>query len=134
MIWGTMHADVPFERVSHPGIEPWERTYATFIHLTLLICPVAPVVGALVMWLIRKDESAYVDDHGREAINFQISLVIYMIVLSILAIPIGVLTCGVGLVLPLGVYVLGIVGMILAATAANKGEYFRYPMCLRFIG
>ena len=127
-----MNADVPFERFAHPGVEPWELTYAAFTHLTLLaylVVPI-PVIGALVMWLIKKDESSFIDDHGREALNFQISLVVYML----LSVPVALVTCGLGALLVPAVYVLGLVGMILAAVAANRGEYFRYPMCLRFVG
>jgi len=132
-MWGTMHgADAPFRRVAHHGAEPWELTYATFLHLALLaylVVPI-PVVVPLVMWLVKKDESPFVDDHGREAVNFHITLTIYMV----LTVPIALLTCGVGFVLVPAVYVLGLVGMILAAVAANRGEYYRYPMCLRFVG
>ena len=44
-----------------------------------------------------------------------------------------VLTCGVGALLYVGIYVLGLVGMIMAVMAANRGEYFRYPATIRLI-
>lgn len=108
----------------------WERTYSLFVHLSLLLWSVLiPVVPALVMWLIKRDQSQFVDDHGREVVNFQLSLLIYGIGLTIL----GFVTCGLGWVVLMGLYVLGIVGMILGAIAAHKGRYYRYPMCLRLI-
>ena len=113
------------------GVQEWERTYAMFTHLTLLayhFIPV-PVVPALVMWLIKKDESAFIKDHGREVVNFHITLVIY----GLISLPL-VYACGIGLVFLLAAYVLGIVGMILGAVAANKGRFYRYPACLRLIG
>src|SRR5438874_10498659 len=94
----------------HPGMAPsdggangravderaqeWERLYALFNHLSLLTFHVMlPVVPALVMWLIKRDRSPFVDDHGREAVNFQISLVLYALVV----IPVtGLVTCGLG--------------------------------------
>lgn len=110
-----------------------ERQYAMWIHLSLLGTIVAPfviLIVPLVMWLIRKEDSPYLDDHGREALNFQISLYAYMLAL----VPVvAVLTCGVGAVLIPGVYVLGIVGMVRAAKAANRGEFYRYPMTIRFL-
>lgn len=119
----------PPERAVDAQAEPWELTYCTLIHLSLLVYMIIPipVVPVLIMWLVKKDESPLVDDHGREALNFQISLVIYMILSGVLFL------CGIGFLLVIGVYVLGVIGMILAAIAANRGEYYRYPMTLRMI-
>jgi uncharacterized Tic20 family protein len=112
--------------LSDPQSAEWERLYAIFLHLSLLTH--IPIFVALVMWLIRRDRSPFIDDHGREAVNFQISLAIYYLI--------GIATtalCGVGVALIVGAYVLGVVGMILAAVAAGKGRYFRYPACIRLI-
>jgi len=119
----------PPERAFDSQAEPWELTYCTIMHLSLLVYLIVPIpiVPVLIMWLIKKDQSPLVDDHGREALNFQITLVIYMILSTVL------IFCGIGIVLTIGVYVLGLIGMIMAATAANRGEYFRYPMTLRMI-
>ncbi|MBX3363454.1 MAG: DUF4870 domain-containing protein [Phycisphaeraceae bacterium] len=117
----TRHVDADVER--------WERTYATFQHLTLLVAPAAflGVIAAVVMWLLKREESPFLDDHGRESVNFQISLVIYMI-------GAGAMTrIVIGIPLIAGVIILGLVGMTLAARAANRGEFFRYPMCLRLL-
>lgn len=110
----------------------WERTYSMFTHLTLLAVHFLPlpVIAPLIMWLIKRDQSPFVDDHGREAINFQISLLIYALVVVPLA---AILTCGIGAILWLGVWALGIVGMILAAVAAHRGQYYRYPATIRFL-
>jgi uncharacterized Tic20 family protein len=108
--------------------QEWERTYAMCLHLSLLtVHVVMPVIPALVMWLIKRDRSPFVDDHGREAINFQLSLVIYFVASIVL------FFCGIGVVIAMAVYVLGIVGMILGAVAAQRGEYFRYPATIRFL-
>jgi len=109
--------------------QPWERTYAMATHLTLLAIHVAiPVVPALVMYLIKKDESPFIRDHGREAVNFQITLIVYSIVGAIM-----VAACGVGLIMLAAVYVLAIVGMVMAAVAAHSGRFYRYPACIRFL-
>lgn len=105
-----------------------ERTYATFTHLSLLtVHMLVPVVPALIMWLIKRHESPFLDDHGKEAVNFQISLTIYFAIGLVLS-----LIC-VGWVVIAAAYVLGIVGMIMAAMAANRGEYYRYPATIRLI-
>jgi uncharacterized Tic20 family protein len=117
-------------RLIDPDAAEWERTYATFTHLSLLAFHILmPVLPALVMWLIKRDRSPFVDDHGREAVNFQLSLVLYTAV----AIPLALLTCGAGFLLWVPVYALGMVGMILAAIAAHKGQYYRYPVTIRFL-
>lgn len=120
--------DIPTEPVIDENADAGERTYATFMHLTLLLASAAvPVIPALIMWSIKRKDSPFLDDHGKEAMNFQISLLIYLPVLVL-----GTCTVGAPIVIP-GVMILGIVGMIKAAIAANKGQYFRYPACIRFI-
>lgn len=113
--------------VDHDSAE-WERLYSVFQHLTLLVHVPVILVPAIVMWLIKKDASPFVDDHGRESINFQISLIIYYLI-SLVLVPV----CYIGLPVMIGVWALGIVGMIMGAMAAGRGEYFRYPMCIRFL-
>jgi uncharacterized protein len=118
-------------RVVDAHAAEWERTYAMFTHLSLLTFHVLmPVIPALVMWLIKRDRSPFIDDHGREAINFQISLVIYAVVVWPLA---ALITCGVGALIIIPIYILGIVGMILASIAANRGQFYRYPATIRFL-
>lgn len=126
-----MRNGAEFQRVTDHEVTADERTYALFTHLTLLalhFIPV-PVIGPLIMWQIKKDQSPFLDDHGKEAVNFQISLVIYAIGAAIL----GAITCTVGWVLFAPIYILGLVGMVLAAIAANRGQYYRYPACLRLV-
>lgn len=123
-------ASSPHTPLSEPACQEWERTYSLFTHLTLLtVHLLIPVIPALVMWLIKRDQSTFVDDHGKEAVNFQLSLLLYTAATFL----VGFLTCGVGWVLWPLIYILGIVGMILAAVAASKSQYYRYPMSIRFL-
>lgn len=121
-----------------------ERTYTIFQHLVGLASitssgiPLIGLVATLIMWQIKKSQSPFLDDHGREAMNFQISLLIYTIAGSIVIGILGVITLGIGLVLfPVGgvfLIVLQLVGAIRGAMAANRGEYYRYPMTIRMLG
>jgi hypothetical protein len=111
-----------------------DRSYATFQHVVPLIAHlggpiVVPIIAAVIMWQIKK-EQPFLDDHGREAANFQISLALYTLVIIPL---LAVVTCGIGAVLYIPLIVLNIYGSVRAAMAANKGEYVRYPMCLRLV-
>jgi uncharacterized Tic20 family protein len=103
-----------------------ERTTAMMCHLMGLLFG---ILGCLVVWLIKKDESEFVDDQGKEAVNFHLSLLIYVLV----TIPVIFVTCGVGVVLTLAVAIFGWVMGIIAAIAANKGERYRYPLTIRMI-
>ena len=127
-------------RAFQPGLADDDKTWAMFAHLGLLghlVIPLFAIAIPLVIWLTKKDKSAFIDDHAREALNFQITLIIYSVTLPLIAGIIGAVTCGIGFILMVpavvGPYILGLIGMIMAAMAANRGEYYRYPMTFRFI-
>ena len=119
-------------RIVDPGVTNDQRTYALLMHLSIIahsiIAPLAIII-TIVMWQMKKDESVFLDDHGKEAVNFQISLAVYMVAIVILAIP----TIGLSLLGLAVVPILSLVGMVMGMVAANRGEYFRYPMTIRFI-
>lgn len=119
-------------RIVDPLVTHDQRTYTLLMHLSVLglsmIGPFAILIP-IVMWQIKKSESPFIDDHGREAVNFQITLMVYSVVLLLLLVP----TLGIAFIGIWGLPVLGLVGMIMAMVAANRGEYFRYPMTLRFL-
>lgn len=113
-----------------PETEEPERTYSMLLHLSQflgwLIGPLSIAV-TLVMWLAKKDQSQYIDDHGREAMNFTISIWIYTIIGIILAFFV------VGICMIAALSVFEIVVVIMAAVRASSGGYYRYPMTIRFI-
>lgn len=113
------------------GLSPNERSHAMWVHISHAVFMLIgiPVVTPLILWLIRKDDSPFVDDHGREALNFEITLLLYTIGIVVL----GIITCGIGFLAFLPWYVLAIIGTVLGAKAAYRGGYYRYPMCLRLI-
>lgn len=111
-----------------------ERTYALFIHIVgllsvlQLVTGVMSLIGVLIMWRIRRNESPFLDDHGREAMNFQISLLVYA------AIGLVLTVVGIGLaILAIGIPLLCLIGCVRGAIAAHRGEFYRYPMCFRFL-
>ncbi|MEO8417939.1 MAG: DUF4870 domain-containing protein [Methylophilaceae bacterium] len=84
-------------------------------------------IPALVVWLWKKDDSAYIADQAREALNFQITVLIAQIISSILiVILIGFVLMGI-------IWLANIILCIIAAVAASKGEHYRYPFTLRLI-
>lgn len=116
-------------RLVDPDATSDQRTYATFTHLSLFAVHFTGLIVliALAMWLIRRSDSPFIDDHGKEAVNFQLSLLIYSLISGVLTIVL------IGIPMLVAVYLLGIVGSILAAIAANRGEFYRYPMTIRLI-
>lgn len=122
----------PRERLVDPNVTDDQRTYALIMHLTLIafhFIPFALVIAPLIMWQIKKTESPYIDDQGREIVNFQLSMFLYGLALMALTF----ITCGIAAIGFLPLYALAIIGMIMGAIAASKGEYFRYPATMRLI-
>ena len=101
-----------------------DRNLAMLAHLLGIV---SGFVGALIIWLIKKDQSAYVDEQGKEALNFQITMLIAFVGAWILVfVLIG------ALLFPL-LLVVNLVFCILAAVAASKGEHYRYPFAIRLL-
>jgi len=110
--------------------ESQARNWAVLIHLSALlgfIIPFGNIIAPLVIWLIKKEESPFIDDQGKEAVNFQISMTIYAIISAILIVII------VGFVLLIAVGILEIIFIIIAAINASNGVKYRYPLSIRFI-
>lgn len=84
-------------------------------------------LGPLILWLIKKDTMPYVDYHGKEALNFQITVMIAAAVGSFATI------IGVGCIILPAVWIGNIVLSIIACISASKGEYYKYPVCLRLV-
>lgn len=107
-----------------------DRNWAVLCHLStllILVVPGAGILAPLLMWLARKEQSAFIDDQGREALNFAITLVLATIAcVPFMFILIGFVLLGI-------VYVYCFVFAIIAATGASRGEPYRYPLTLRLI-
>ena len=108
-----------------------ERTFAMLLHLSPLLgylipIPAANIVCPLVMWLIKKDESAFIDAQGKEALNFQITITLALLVSAVLIMIL------IGIFLIPVVLVLQIVYCVLAAMAAQNGQPYRFPVTIRF--
>ena len=106
------------------------KLFAMLCHLTALLgylFPFANIIIPLVIWLVKKDESPWVDFNGKESVNFQISVTIYEIIagLSMLLL--------VGFVLLPAVIVFSLVVVIIASVKAYNGEPYKYPLSIRFI-
>lgn len=101
-----------------------DKNIATVTHLGGTVFSFIP---GLIVWALKKDDSAYIADQAKEALNFQITVLIAQFVAGILAlILIGFIFIGI-------IWLLNIVFCIIAAISTSKGETYRYPFCLRLI-
>lgn len=107
-----------------------ERMWGMFCHLIAFsgyLIPFGSVLGPLIIWLIKKDEMPFVNDQGKESLNFQLTMLIAVIVSVILMfVIIGFLLLGV-------LIIYQIVVIIIASIKANEGVRYRYPYTIRFI-
>ena len=101
-----------------------DKNIATVTHLGGTVFSFIP---ALLVWIIKKDDSAYLNDQSKEALNFQITMLIAQFIAGIL---VWVL---IGFILIPIVWVINVVFCIIAAISASKGETYRYPLSLRLI-
>lgn len=106
-----------------PVIGPETRQLAMLCHLSGFF----GFIGPLIFWLVKREECPYMDYHGKEALNFQITVIIGMFASMLLVfVCIGVLTA-------MAVGIANLVFSIIAGLAANEGKMYRYPVSIRFI-
>jgi uncharacterized Tic20 family protein len=107
-----------------------ERNWSMLCHLSAFagfFFPFGGIIGPLICWLTRKDESSWVNVNGKASLNFQLSMLLYMI----LVIPLCFIIVGIPIIISLGI--LKVVCIIIASIKAPKGELFRYPLVIPFI-
>jgi uncharacterized Tic20 family protein len=106
------------------------RNAAVAVHLSTfagLIMPFGSVIGPLAVWLTRRDRDRFIDDAGREALNFGISIAIYgavVLVAALMLVGIPLLMVGV---------IAWVILASLAAAKASQGQAYRYPLTMRFV-
>lgn len=101
-----------------------DKNIATITHLGGMLFSFIP---SLIVWLLKKEDSEYIAAHAREALNFQITLLLAQFVAYVLIfILVGFLLLGL-------IWIFNIVFCIIAAISSSKGEYYRYPLTLRLI-
>ena len=103
-----------------------ERAMALLCHLGGVLATIGFLVP-LIIWLVKKDESRFVDDQGKEALNFQLTLLIGHVI--------GIATwCFIiGIAITFALWVVQVVFGIMGAVAANQGQRYRYPVNIRLI-
>jgi hypothetical protein len=117
----------PVETAAAPDKDA--RTWAMLCHLTALsgFCfPFGHVLGPLIVWAIKRESDPFIDDQGKEALNFQLTMTIAIFVALVLVFVV------IGFLLLAVLAVFNIVLIIMASVAANEGRAYRYPLTIRF--
>ena len=120
------------------GLTKEEKTYGMLCHLLSLsgfIIPFGTILGPLIIWLMKKDQSKFVDDQGKESLNFQISIIIYMIAGVIASVILMIVVIGFVLIflVPIAIGLFALIMAIIASIRANEGQTYRYPLTIRLI-
>ncbi|MBO6607108.1 DUF4870 domain-containing protein [Psychroserpens sp.] len=142
-----------------------QKNIATFIHLSTFsrfVIPLGNYLGPIILWMVNKDKSEFVDAHGKQAINFQISILLYVLIIGTLTIPFFIfnvfneldfvdfhgfhnfsinigepspllyITGGLGFLAILG-FILEMVFIVVASLKARDGELYKYPLTINFL-
>jgi uncharacterized Tic20 family protein len=130
-------SDLPRDETERPPEQPPstevssdDRMWAMFCHLSSILTLYLTgmgFLGPLIIWLIKKDQSAFVNYHGKEALNFQLTILIIELI--------GIATACivVGIFILIGVAIYALIMAIIAGLNANSGQHYRYPATIRFI-
>jgi uncharacterized Tic20 family protein len=113
------------------GLSQDTTKWAMLCHLSALVGllgnGIGFLIGPLIVWLIKKDQDPFIDEQGKEAVNFQITMFIGFIIAVVLSLAL----IGIPLLILLGI--VEIVLPIIAAIKAGNGEHYRYPVAIRFL-
>jgi uncharacterized protein len=137
----TTHSERQWSALAHAGA-------LALALLTSWTAGFAGMLAAIVVYLLKKDESAFIAGHAREAFNFNLSMFLYacaVVVAGVLLLGATVLTLGIGIILtlPAGLLLLALVAVlavtwlvcsIIATVKAWNGESYRYPLTIRLLG
>src|SRR5437588_787820 len=107
-----------------------ERTWAMLCHLSTLVgycVPLGNVLAPLLIWHFKREGAPLVDDQGRESLNFQLSMTLYLVLACVLCLAF------VGIPILCGFLLFDLIAVIVAAVEADTGQPYRYPLTIRFV-
>ena len=107
------------------------RTWCILCHASALLGLffhfLGPIFGPLIVWILKRSEAAEIDAHGKESLNFQLSMLIYDAIALILCFIL------IGIPILILLWILNTVFVIVASIKASEGQLYRYPLTIRFI-
>jgi uncharacterized Tic20 family protein len=119
------------EDTNKTGEQRQARIWGMLCHLSALVAmtglPLGHIIGPLVVWLIKRKAHPFVNEQGKESLNFQLSMTLYTLIMAPL------IYIKIGMVLIFILVIVNFVLVIIASLRAYHGESFRYPFRIRFI-
>jgi len=142
-----------------------QKNIATFIHLSTFsrfLIPLGNFAGPIILWATNKDKSEFIDVHGKQAINFQISILLYTLIIGTLTIPFFIfkvisgidfidfnglydfhinigkpspllyITGGLGFLAVIG-FIVELIFIVIASLKARDGKIYEYPLTINFL-
>ena len=107
------------------------RTWSVLCHASALLGLFfhffGHLLGPLIVWLIKRDLSPEIDANGKESLNFQISMLIYDVIAGILCFVL------IGIPILIALWIMNTVLVIVASVKTSNGEFYRYPLTIRFL-
>lgn len=106
------------------------RSWAMFAHLSALagyLIPFGNIIAPLIIWSVKKDSHPFIDEQAKEALNFQICMMIYFLTAGLLTFIL------IGFILLPIIFIVQLVFIIIASVKANQGENYRYPLTFRLV-
>jgi uncharacterized Tic20 family protein len=107
------------------------RTWCVLCHASALLGLffhfLGHILGPLIVWLLKRGDSPEIDAHGKESLNFQISMLIYDAIAAILCLVL------IGIPILIGLWILNTVLVLIASIQASEGKFYRYPITIRLI-
>ena len=107
------------------------RTWCVLCHasalLGLFLHFLGHLLGPLIVWLVKRGDSPQIDAHGKESLNFQLSMLIYDAIAVVLCFVL------IGIPILILLWVLNTIFVIVASIQASDGKLYRYPLAMRLI-
>jgi uncharacterized Tic20 family protein len=112
---------------SSADLRPWDVLCHASALLGFFFPRAGHVIAPLIVWLVKRGDSPEIDAHGKESLNFQLSMLVYSAISAILCLVL------IGFVLLAILHILNVVLVIIASIRASEGKFYRYPITIRFL-
>jgi len=125
---GTMETtQPPSAPISSADVRTWNVLCHASALLGLFLHFLGHLLGPLIVWLVKRGDSPEIDAHGKESLNFQLSMLIYDAIAAILCIIL------IGIPILIALWIMNTVFVIIASIRASEGKFYRYPITIRFL-
>ncbi|PYK68897.1 MAG: DUF4870 domain-containing protein [Verrucomicrobia bacterium] len=117
----------PSAPISSADVRTWNVLCHASALLGLFLHFLGHLLGPLIVWLVKRGDSPEIDAHGKESLNFQLSMLIYDAIAAILCIIL------IGIPILIALWIMNTVFVIIASIRASEGKFYRYPITIRFL-